>query len=184
MLVTAGDGRTHPRVIGVDEGRPARVWASIDTLAEREGVLPSVRHACIACAVAAVGRLVAGRDGGPREPVFVTDPCTDELQELQFMLGEGPCMDALSGGRAVLAADLSSAGSQRRWPAFAPAAMQRGVRAVFSFPIQRGAIRFRVLGVYRLLIGPLSRIETADALLCADVALTLALDDRAVSPAG
>ncbi len=125
----AGDGRRHPRVISVDEGRPVRVWASVSTLAQREGVVPSVRHACIACAdaVAAVGAgLSLARDGGPRELVFVTDPCTGELQELQFMLGEGPCMDALSSGRAVLAPDLSSAASQRQWPAFAPAASGLG----------------------------------------------------------
>ena len=35
-----------------------------------------------------------------------------------------------------------------------------------------------------LLVGPLSRSEMADALLCADVVLALAVDDRAVSPAG
>ncbi len=174
-------GPSHLRVNAVAEGRATRVWASINTLAAREGTPPSVRHACIACAqaVTAIGAgLSMTRDGGLREPVFATDSRSDELQELQFTLGEGPYMEVLSGGGPVLAADLSSTDTARRWPIFAPAAVERGVRAVFSFPVQAGAIRFGVLEVYRPWEGPLSADELTDALLCADAALELALDDR------
>lgn len=158
--------------------QPARVWAPVGALAERQGVPPSVRHACIACAdaVAAVGASLSLAYGdGPCEPVFASDPGTSELQGLQFRLGEGPGVDALSSGRTVLAVDLSSACSPRRWPGFAPAAVQRGVRAVFAFPVRGGPIRSGVLEMYRLLTGPLSRRQLAAALLCADV--VLALDD-------
>ena len=103
--VAAGDGRGHLRVSRVDEQqRPARVRALTGALAEREGVPPSVQHACIVCAdaVAAVGAALAlAYDGRPCEPVFATDPCTGELQELQLRLGEGPGVDALSSGRAL-----------------------------------------------------------------------------------
>ncbi len=176
-----------PGMNEVDETRAGPAWASVTTLAEHEGAVPSVRHACMACAdaVAAVGAALSlARGGGPRELVFVTDPCAGELQELQFMLGEGPCVDALGGSRAVLAPDLSSAGSQFRWPAFAPAAVRRGVRAVVSFPVQGGTIQSGVLGVYRLLAGPPSRGEMADALACASVALALACDDQGSSTSG
>lgn len=163
--ITAGDGRTQLRVSSVDERQqPARVWAPVGALAERQGVPPSVRHACIACAdaVAAVGASLSLAYGdGPCEPVFASDPGTSELQGLQFRLGEGPGVDALSSGRTVLAVDLSSACSPRRWPGFAPAAVQRGVRAVFAFPVRGGPIRSGVLEMYRLLTGPLSRRQLA-----------------------
>ena len=39
------------------------------------------------------------------------------LDELQFTFGEGPCLDAVSFGLPVLAADLRSP-REHRWPAF------------------------------------------------------------------
>jgi hypothetical protein len=35
------------------------------------------------------------------------------------------------------------------WPAFAPAAQLAGAAAVFAFPLQVGAIRTGVMGMYR-----------------------------------
>jgi hypothetical protein len=164
----------------VDEGRAGRVWASIDAIARREGAPPSIRHVCLACAAelkAGVG-LSMTRDGGLREPVFATDPASEELQELQFTLGEGPCVDALTRHGTVLAADLSGVEYERRWPIFAPAVRERGIEAVFSFPVQAGAVRFGVLDVYRPEAGPLCPDELTDALLYADAAFGLALDDQ------
>ena len=48
------------------------------------------------------------------------------LDELQFTFGEGPCLDAVSYGRPVLAADLRSPREQR-WPAFAGALAGHGI---------------------------------------------------------
>lgn len=134
------------------DGRAGVVWASIDALAARHAVAPSVQYACLACvsAVSASGGGVSmARAGGAGEPLFATDPTSRAMQELQFTLGEGPCVDAIEGRRAVLVSELTSPGSGRRWPVFSPAAVELGVRATFSFPIQSGAIRFGVLDLYR-----------------------------------
>lgn len=37
----------------------------------------------------------------------------------------------------------------QRWPGYAPAAHERGVRAVFAFPLQIGAARLGVLALYQ-----------------------------------
>jgi hypothetical protein len=141
----------------------------------------SVGHACIACA-RAVGAVGAGlsmaRGIGLREPVFATDPRMEELEELQFTLGQGPSVDAAHGDHPVLVADLADAGSRERWPVFAPAAAGRGIRGLFSIPIQTGAVRVGVLGLYRLREGPLDGVELADVLAYADAVLVLALDHR------
>jgi hypothetical protein len=170
----------------VGEARAGRVWAAIDARALVEGATPSIRHACVACA-AAIGAIGAGfsmtrgpglRGAGLREPVLATDPRSEELEELQFTLGQGPCVDVAGGDGPVLVGDLSSAASRRRWPVFAPAAAERGVRGLFALPIGAGAIRLGVLDLYRLNAGMLSDGELADALAYADAVLVLALDQR------
>jgi hypothetical protein len=165
----------------VDEDRASRIWASIIACARAEGASPSIRHACIACAQA-VEAAGAGLSliGGPglREPVFATDRRSEELEEVQYTLGQGPYVDAAGLDGPVLVADLSAADSQRRWPMFAPAAADRGIRGMFAIPIQAGAVRIGVLDLYRLTPGLPSNSELADALAFADAVLVLALDSR------
>jgi hypothetical protein len=76
----------------------------------------------------------------------------------------------------VLAADLASRESAVRWPMFTPAAISAGVGAIFAFPLQAGAIRIGVLGLYRARPGPLSSEQLADALAFSFVAFTLVLN--------
>jgi ANTAR domain/GAF domain len=159
----------------------ARVWAAIHACALHRGERVSVSHACIACsrAMRAQGTgLTMLRSGEQREPVYATGPNSQDLEELQFTLGEGPGVEALRTGRPVLAPDLGSALAEHRWPAFAPAAVQRGARAIFAVPVTAGAIRLGVLDVYRREPGLLSSAELADALIFADAVLVLAIDER------
>jgi hypothetical protein len=111
-----------------------------------------------------------------REPVFATEPISQELDELQFTLGEGPCVDAVGQDEAVLVADLLTAGSRHRWPIFAPTAVERGVRRIAAIPIQVGAARLGVLDLYWITAGSLSPEKLATALVYADAVLILALD--------
>jgi len=162
----------------VDRDRVARAWAAIRERAGRENAPVAVRHVCMACAQAvdAVGASVSlARGAEVSEPAFASGVGGDDLAELQFTLGEGPCVDALRGPGPVLVADLASASSERRWPMFAPAATGRGARAVFAFPLRVGTIRTGVLEVYRARPGLLSRDELADALVYADAATLLVL---------
>jgi hypothetical protein len=166
----------------VNQDRVVRAWALITEHAHGEGASPSLRHVCVVCAgaVAATGAgLSITRGRGRHDPVVATDANSVELAELQFTLGEGPSADALGGAGPVLAPDLSGPSSRRRWPVFAPAATKRGVLAMFSFPLALGAVRVGVLDLYRDRAGPLSGEQLADALVFADAALLLVLDDRA-----
>ena len=67
---------------------------------------------------------------------LTTPVCSDslviEIDGLQHDLGEGPCLDALSGTAAVYAEDLAS---DVRWPAFGPEATARGVRSLLALPL-------------------------------------------------
>jgi hypothetical protein len=121
-------------------------------------------------------------DDGPAGIIAATDGAAMELEELQFTLGEGPCVDASQTGRPVLQPDLART-APLRWPAFAGGALGAGVRALFAFPLRVGAIRVGVLDLYRDRAGPLSTDELAEALSFADAATLLLLYEQASTAA-
>lgn len=73
----------------------------------------------------------------PRGSLCTTNDVSNLIEELQFTLGEGPCVDAYEHNRVVLEPDLAHPGSSR-WLAFTPPAVEAGVGAVFGFPLQVG----------------------------------------------
>jgi hypothetical protein len=116
----------------------------------------------------------------PAGSVCTTNAVSTQIEELQFTLGEGPCVDAYTHGRPVLEPDLADP-KVPRWLAFSPPALAAGARAVFGFPLQVGAVRLGALNLYRDRPGPISDDQHADALVMADVAAhdVLALQSHA-----
>lgn len=143
-----------------------------------------ISRICALCiselAVSGAGATVlsAVRNGaatGPRRGlVHASDPVSAGLEDLQFTVGEGPCLDAFATGGPILVPDLAAA--YTRWPAFGPAAAGLGVAAVFSFPLQIGVVRLGSLDLYRDRPGTLSRPELTDALILADLATQAVID--------
>jgi hypothetical protein len=74
-----------------------------------------------------------------------SNPSQEWLGRLELEHEQGPGWDCLRSGSTVAVADLETDGS--RWPSFATAAVQAGVRTVQAFPLQR---RGDVLGVLEL----------------------------------
>jgi hypothetical protein len=119
----------------------------------------------------------------PRGSLCTTDQVSELIEELQYTLGEGPCVDAHQKGNVVAEPDLADPVA-RRWPAFSPPAVQAGVRAVFGFPLRTGTVRLGALNLYRNLPGPLTGEQHADALVVADVAARWVLEAQAGAPSG
>jgi hypothetical protein len=167
--------------------RSARIWSLVAAQAARHGDPVSAADACLA-AVAAVevtgARRIAARGAEAGHLMRVTDKPSELLAELQLTLGEGPDLDAAASGGPVLASDLDETEAVRRWPAFAPAARQVGAAAVFAFPLQLGAIRTGVMGLYRVRPGPLTPFQLGDALIFADTATLLLLDAHGQAAGG
>jgi hypothetical protein len=160
--------------------RQTRVWRMIAGHAGDRGAAVSAEDACeVAGVLAGVGGawLSVMSDPARRVLAHATNQRAAGLDELQFTLGEGPCVDAFKSGRPVLVADLEAAGWRTRWPGFTDAAA--GLAAVFAFPLVMGAIRIGVLGLYQETPGPLGPDALADVLVCADTALLLLLNSRA-----
>jgi ANTAR domain len=161
------------------ESRSARVWSLVAAQSAHHGGPVSAADVCVA-AVAAVevtgAWLMAARGAEAGHLMRVTDKASELLAELEVTLGEGPGPDAAASGGPVLASDLDEKEAASRWPAFAPAARQAGAAAIFSFPLQLGAIRTGVMSLYRVRSGPLSAFQLGDALIFADTATMLLLD--------
>jgi GAF domain-containing protein len=164
--------------------RRIRLWSLVVEHAHGQPV--TVEHVC-AAAISASSVDGAGvsmmLSATPRETIYASDRVAADLEELTLMLGEGPCVDALTAG-PVLVADLTASDCLARWPAFAPAAVQANVRAVFALPAEIGAIRLGVLALYRTKPGDLDPEQLADALVLADTACAVLLDAVHPDPSG
>jgi transcriptional regulator with GAF, ATPase, and Fis domain len=69
-----------------------------------------------------------------------------DLDRVQMRLNQGPCLEAAVGDSIVRSADLSQ---ERRWPEFAAAALEMGIRSVMSFQLythRSGAGALNLLG--------------------------------------
>ena len=139
---------------------------------------------CEACAevvgVSGAGVMLMSGDV-PQGSLCTTNAVSGLIEELQYTLGEGPCVDAYQQDRAVAEPDLADPDT-RRWPVFSPPAVQAGVRAVFGFPLRVGTVRLGALNLYRDRPGPLSGDQHADALVVADVAARWVLEAQAGAP--
>jgi GAF domain-containing protein len=119
----------------------------------------------------------------PRGSVCTTDEVSALIEQLQYDLGEGPCLDAYHQDRPVLEPDLAEPRTTR-WPAFTGPAVDAGVRAVFGFPLQVGAVRLGALNLYSDTPGQLTDDQHADALLMAGIVAQALMLLQAGAPAG
>lgn len=122
-------------------------------------------------------------DAGHQGVIAATDGPATLMEDLQFTLGEGPCMDASSERRPVLQPDLARTASVR-WPAFGPAVLEAGIAAIFAFPLQVGAIRLGILDLYRATPGTLDADQLAGALAYSDAAVAILLHLQGTRTAG
>jgi len=118
----------------------------------------------------------------PRGSLCSTDEVSHLIEDLQYTLGEGPCVDAYQQDEIVVVPELADPVTPR-WPAFTPPALEAGVRAVFGFPLRAGTVHLGALNLYRDVPGPLTGEQHADALVVADVAARWVLEAQAGAPA-
>ena len=144
------------------------------------------RRLCDVCAeitgVTGAGIMLMSGDV-PSGSVCSTNEVSDLIEQLQYELGEGPCVDAFHQDRPVLEPDLAHP-STPRWLAFSGPAVTAGALAVFGFPLQLGAVRLGALNLYCDRPGPLTDEQHADALAMAAIAAETLLMLQADAPPG
>ncbi len=123
---------------------------------------------------------VAGVDGGAvaliidgaaaRDLLYATDSDAVRIDELQFTIGEGPCLDAFTTGTTIAVPDLTDPAGTARWSTFASDVVDElRVHAVLACPITAHGAAVGVLELHRRTPGPytLAEVESARAIATA-----------------
>ncbi|MET0474062.1 MAG: ANTAR domain-containing protein [Mycobacterium sp.] len=95
--------------------------------------------------------------------------------ELQFTLGEGPCLDSVAGRAAVMVVDLADP-AENRWPMYGPAMLAHRIRGVSAMPVLVAGEYIGALDLFRTQPGPLLGNDLAGALIAAELAQLPLLD--------
>jgi GAF domain-containing protein len=101
------------RAINAPNGMESQLDVIVDVA---RNSMPEIDHA---------GVSVAHRDGTV-ETKAATSELVQQLDQLQYSLGEGPCLHAIESDPVVV---VQHARSDPRWPRFMNAAVERGVRS-------------------------------------------------------
>ncbi len=145
-----------------------------------------VSSLCVACtdAIGVTGAglmLVAGeRSLGC---IGVSDPMTNEVEQVEYTLGEGPCLAAYATRTPVFDPDLEGPDTVG-WPEFRRGALSAGVRAAFGFPLLVERICIGAMNLYHDEPGTLTGEQIANAVVVAQLASRMLLDWQAEAPAG
>ena len=126
----------------------------------------------------AAGLMLADQRGH-LQVITATSHQIQELEALELLHGEGPCIDCFRTGEAVTNIPIAEAG--QRWPRFQPAAERAGYSTVQALPMR---LRDQVIGsmnIYRVKPGRLSDTDIALGRGMADMATIGLLQERAVS---
>jgi hypothetical protein len=133
---------------------------------------------CVSALPVTGAAITAMSSSDHQNPVWATDEVAARIDELQFRLAEGPCVEAFTSRTPVLVPDIA-AGVYEKWPVFAAAAVREtAARGMYVFPLLGGPISIGVLDFYRdrpVVFGP---DDVARALRASDAAFWAVLDVR------
>jgi GAF domain-containing protein len=123
-------------------------------------------------------------DGGRGPESLRLLACSDEhtrvLELFELQRQEGPCVDSYRQGEQVTEADLAHTS---RWPQFSAAAVERGYRSAFAFPMRLRGTVIGALNLFRGRRGPVAAEDVRTAQAYADMATIGILQQRAVREA-
>ena len=79
------------------------------------------------------------------QTVIATDAFVHEVDDVQYGLGEGPCLSAVAEGRTFTSGNL---GGEPMWPRFGPRVGRLGVHSALSLPLLVNGRPIGALNVY------------------------------------
>jgi GAF domain-containing protein len=85
------------------------------------------------------------RGTGRPATVACSDPLAGEIDEVQYVLDDGPCLHAMRSGEQV---SIDDTAGQVRWPRFEAAAQARGIRSCLALPLIADGKRVGALNLY------------------------------------
>lgn len=136
-----------------------------DRLCEACVVLFDVDAAAISLVFDGVNSATLGSSGG-RARIY---------DELQFTLGEGPCLESVARRSPVLVCDLADP-EESRWPAYGPAMLAHEIRGVYALPVVVAGEYIGALDLFRMRPGRLMNHDLVGATAAAELAGVPVLD--------
>ncbi len=136
--VTGGPGDDDPGRTR-SESEDDDLMVSLAALARLSAARLSLEDLLTQVAVFAV-RAIPGADGAGltlieadrSDTIVMSAPFVREVDDIQYGLGEGPCISAAATGQTMRSGSL---GGDQRWPRFGPRAGRLGVHSVLSLPL-------------------------------------------------
>jgi hypothetical protein len=164
-------------VRGVNAGDPhgarARFLAAVSRLDGEHEEPARLCHACVQVLPVQRAAISVYVSGSGLEVLCASDSVAEEVEWTQITLGEGPGVDAVATDGPMIVDDLSDPSGP--WPTFAAQAVKSGVGALYSMPLEVGAIRVGVLDLYRNDAAPLNAKDFADSLAVAELVTAILL---------
>lgn len=114
-------------------------------------------------------------DGANTGTLGSSSPLARNYDELQFTLGEGPCLESVAQRCPILVADLA-APSGRRWPLYGPALLDLKIRGVCAVPVVVAGEYVGALDLFRAEPGNLTADQLAGSMAAAELAGVPLLD--------
>lgn len=111
-------------------------------------------------------------------PVAATHDITDQLEKLQILERQGPCLECVGSGAQVSSAELAI--ENDRWPEFVRLAGEEGFRSVHAQPLALRGEVVGALGLLRCQAGLLGTEDRRDAEQLATAAAIGLLHRRAL----
>jgi GAF domain/ANTAR domain len=153
----------HEQLLAAVDGR--RGVEAADRLCEACVLLFDIDAAAISLVFDGTSSGTLGSSGAPARM----------YDELQFTLGEGPCLDSVSHHAPVLVADLADP-DDIRWPIYGPALLSHQIRGVFAMPVLVAGEHLGALDLFRAQPGHLEENDFAGAIVAAELAGVPLLD--------
>jgi hypothetical protein len=114
-------------------------------------------------------------DGANAATLGSSGPLARIYDELQFTLGEGPCLDSVAHRAPVLVVDLANP-NDARWPAYGPALLAHRIRGVYAMPVLVAGEYVGALDLFSAEPGRLRTEQLAGAVAAAELAAIPVLD--------
>ncbi|UQX09971.1 GAF and ANTAR domain-containing protein [Candidatus Mycobacterium methanotrophicum] len=114
-------------------------------------------------------------DGTNSGTMGSSSPAARQYDELQFTLGEGPCLESVTRRIPILVVDLEDP-EEARWPAYRPAMLAHQIRSVYAIPVVVAGEFVGALDLFRAEPGPLGGKHLVGAVAAAELAAIPLLD--------
>lgn len=124
-------------------------------------------------------------DGAHTGTLGASDDQARAYDELQFILGEGPCLESVAQRAPVMVRDLAADVHTGRWPGYGPAMLAHNIGGIYAMPVLVAGEYVGALDLFRTRPGSLAGNDLAGALVAAQLAemplLDLLADDLKTS---